>query len=85
MQVQQTLWDFGHISARIAEAEAASDVSALNVYMQQQELFLQIITAWQNVQAACEKVNVANSTLSRLASYQVQIRLWFIRIAATHG
>ena len=74
MQVQQTLWDFGHTSARIAEAEAASDVSALNVYVQQQELFLQIITAWQNVQAAREKVNVANSTLSRLASYQAQMR-----------
>lgn len=74
VQVQQTLWDFGRLSARIAEAEAAADVSLLNVYLQQQDLFLQIISAWQNMQAGRERVKVAESTLERLKAYQAQMR-----------
>jgi outer membrane protein, adhesin transport system len=74
VQVQQTLWDFGRLSARIAEAEAAADVSLLNVYLQQQDLFLQIISAWQNMQAGRERVNVAKATLDRLKAYQAQMR-----------
>ncbi len=74
VQVQQTLWDFGRMSARIAEAEAAADVSLLNVYLQQQDLFLQIIAAWQNMQAARERVKVAENTLTRLKAYQAQMR-----------
>jgi adhesin transport system outer membrane protein len=74
VQVQQTVWDFGRLSARIAEAEAAADVSLLNVYLQQQDLFLQIISAWQNMQAGRERVKVAESTLDRLKAYQAQMR-----------
>lgn len=73
-QVQQTLWDFGRLSARIAEAEASADVSLINAYLQQQDLFLQIIAAWQNMQASRERLKVAESTLERLRSYQVQMR-----------
>ncbi len=74
VQVQQTLWDFGRVSARIAEAEAAADVSLLNVYLQQQDLFLQIISAWQNMQSSRQRVKVAESTLDRLQGYQAQMR-----------
>jgi adhesin transport system outer membrane protein len=74
IQVQQTIWDFGRISARIAEAEAAADVSLLNVYLQQQDLFLQIIAAWQNMLGARERVRVAERTLERLKAYQAQMR-----------
>jgi outer membrane protein, adhesin transport system len=74
LQVQQTVWDFGRISARIAEAEAAADVSLLNVYLQQQDLFLQIIGAWQSMQAGRERVKVAEGTLERLQTYQAQMR-----------
>ncbi len=74
LQVQQTLWDFGRLSARIAEAEAAADVSLLNVYLQQQDLFLQIITAWQSMQSARERTRVALLTLERLKAYQAQMR-----------
>lgn len=74
VQVQQTLWDFGRISARVAEAEAAADVGLLNVYLQQQDLFLQIIAAWQNMLNARERLRVADSTLERLRAYQAQMR-----------
>lgn len=74
LQVQQTIWDFGRLSARIAEAEATADVGLINVELQRQDLFLQIISAWQNMHASREKVNVAQSTLDRLAAYQVQMR-----------
>jgi adhesin transport system outer membrane protein len=74
VQVQQTIWDFGRLSARIGEAQAVADVSLLNVYLQQQDLFLQIISAWQNMQASRERVKVADSTLDRLKAYQAQMR-----------
>ena len=74
VQVQQTIWDFGRLSARIGEAQAVADVSLLNVYLQQQDLFLQIISAWQNMQASRERVKVAESTLDRLKAYQAQMR-----------
>lgn len=74
LQVQQTVWDFGRLSARIAEAEAAADVSTINVYLQQQELFLQLIAAWQSMLNARERVKVAEQTMERLRAYQAQMR-----------
>ncbi len=74
VQVQQTLWDFGRLSARISEAEAMANISLLNVYLQQQDLFLQIIAAWQSMLAGRERVKVAESTLERLKAYQAQMR-----------
>lgn len=74
IQLQQTLWDFGRLSARIAEVEAAADVSMLNVYLQQQDLYLQIINAWQNMQASRARAEVAESTYERLKTYQAQMR-----------
>lgn len=73
VQVQQTLWDFGRISARIAEAEATADVGLLNVYIQQQDLTLQVIGAWQSLQASRKRVNVAERTLGLLTAYQAQM------------
>lgn len=74
VQVQQTIWDFGRLSARIAEAEAMADISLLDVYLRQEDLFLQIVTAWGNMQEGREKVKVAKGTLERLKAYQAQMR-----------
>lgn len=74
LQVQQTIWDFGRLSARIAEAEATANLGLINVELQRQDLFLQIISAWQNMHASREKVSVAQNTLDRLNAYQVQMR-----------
>lgn len=73
VQVQQTLWDFGLISSRIAEAEAASDVSFLDVSIQRQDLFLQIISAWQSLQASKARFAYATGTLARLDVYKQQM------------
>ena len=74
MQVQQTIWDFGRLSSRIDEAEAVEKTSLLNVYLQQQDLFLQIIAAWQNLLASRERMKVAEEALARLKAYQAQMR-----------
>ncbi len=74
LQVQQTIWDFGRLTARISEAEAAADVSLLNVYLHQQDLFLQIIAGWQSMQTARERIKVAEITIDRLKAYQAQMR-----------
>ena len=74
MQVDQTVWDAGRNDARISESRALADISVLKVYLQQQELFLQIVAAWQNMVASHERVKVAQLTHKRLETYQAQMR-----------
>lgn len=74
LQVDQTVWDFGRNSARISEAKALADISLLKVYLQQQDLFLQVVSAWQNMIAANERFKAAQQTLTRLEAYQAQMR-----------
>lgn len=74
LQVEQTVWDFGRIAARISEARTAVDVSIIKVYLQQQDLFLQVVAAWQNLQGAQARSRVARQTLERLRDYQAQMR-----------
>lgn len=74
VQVDQTVWDAGRNTARISESKALADISLLKVYLQQQDLFLQIVTAWQNMIAASERVKVAKRTVERLQGYQMQMR-----------
>lgn len=74
LQVEQTIWDAGRNTARISEAKALSDISVLKVYLQQQELFLQVVASWQNLIASTERVRAAKLTLNRLEGYQAQMR-----------
>ena len=74
VQVDQTIWDAGRNSARINESKTLADISLLKVYLQQQEVFLQITNAWQNMIASRERLAVAERTLQRLRSYQAQMR-----------
>lgn len=74
VQVDQTVWDFGRNTAKISESQALADISLLKVYLQQQDIFLQITGSWQNMIAAYERLKVAELTLSRLKSYQAQMR-----------
>jgi outer membrane protein, adhesin transport system len=74
VQVDQTVWDAGRNTARISESKALADISLLKVYLQQQDLFMQIVTAWQNMIASSERIKVANLTLARLNTYQIQMR-----------
>jgi adhesin transport system outer membrane protein len=72
--VDQTLWDFGGHTAKISEAKVLSDISLLKVYLTQQDVFVQMTSAWQNLVSANERLKVAELTVDRLQSYQAQMR-----------
>lgn len=74
VQIDQTIWDAGRNTARISDSKAAADVSLLKVYLQQQDLFIQLVNAWQNMMGAKERVKVAELTVTRLKGYQAQMR-----------
>jgi outer membrane protein, adhesin transport system len=74
VQVDQTVWDFGRNTAKISESQALADISLLKVYLQQQDIFVQMTGAWQNMIAAYERLKVAQLTLDRLKGYQAQMR-----------
>jgi adhesin transport system outer membrane protein len=74
MQVDQTVWDAGRNDARISESKALANISLLKVNLQQHDLFLQIVAAWQNMIASKERLNVAQQTQKRLEAYQAQMR-----------
>ncbi len=74
VQVDQTVWDFGRNTAKISESKALEDISLLKVYLQQQDVFVQMTGAWQNMIAAFERLKVAKLTVDRLKGYQAQMR-----------
>lgn len=74
MQVEQTIWDAGRNTARISEAKSAAEIGQLKIAIQQQELSLQIVAAWQNLIAAMQRIQVADNALDRLKKYQDQMR-----------
>lgn len=74
VQVDQTVWDFGRNTAKISEAQALADISLLKTYLQQQDIFIQMTGAWQNMISAYGRLKVAQLTSERLKSYQAQMR-----------
>lgn len=74
VQIDQTVWDFGRNTAKISESKALSDISLLKVYLQQQDVYLQMTAAWQNMIGAYERLKVAERTVLRLKSYQAQMQ-----------
>jgi outer membrane protein, adhesin transport system len=74
LRVEQTIWDAGRNSSRITEAETKTQLALAQVHVQQQEVFIQIINAWQNLIGAMERKVVAQETLLLLRGYQEQMR-----------
>lgn len=74
LRVEQTLWDAGQHRARVTEAETRTRLAQAQVVLQQQELFIQIINAWQNLVGANERQRVAQETLERLRELQAQMK-----------
>lgn len=74
VQVDQTVWDFGRNTAKISDSQLSADISLLKTYLQQQDVFLQVVAAWQNMIAANERFKVAKFTVERLRNYQSQMR-----------
>jgi len=74
VQVEQTVWDAGRVSARISEAKASVDQGHVKTILQRQELFLQVISGWQNLLSANTRAQVASQTLNRLREFQAQMQ-----------
>jgi adhesin transport system outer membrane protein len=73
LRVEQIVWDAGRNTARITEAENRLNIAHAQVRLQQQDLFIQIINAWQNMVGAVERRSVAVDTLVLLKGYQEQM------------
>jgi adhesin transport system outer membrane protein len=74
LRVEQTIWDAGRNTSRITEAETKTQLALAQVHVQQQEVFIQIINAWQSLIGATERKVVAQETLQLLRGYQEQMR-----------
>lgn len=74
LQIDQTLWDAGRNTARISESEVLAAISQLKVQLQQQDLFVQVVSAWQNLVASSERAQAAQITMERLQGFQTQMR-----------
>ena len=73
MQVEQTVWDAGRVSARIQETQASVDIGQVRTILQRQELHLQVVAGWQNLLGAAARARVASQTLVKLGAFQAQM------------
>lgn len=74
VQVEQTVWDAGRVSARISEAQASVGQGHVKTILQRQELFLQVVAGWQNLLSATSRARVASQTIKRLRGFQAQMQ-----------
>jgi adhesin transport system outer membrane protein len=74
LQVEQTLWDAGNVKSKIAESQSITDIQALKALLLQEEVYLQLANAWQNMLASKERMDVAQQTITRLQNYQQQMQ-----------
>lgn len=74
VQIEQVIWDFGLLSARIANTQVLADASLVKVQLQQQDVMLQIIGAWQFLWSARERERVALRSMDRLKEYRKQMQ-----------
>lgn len=74
LQVEQTLWDAGNVKSRIAESQSTTDIQTLKAVLLQEEVYLQLANAWQNLLASKARMDVAQQTIVRLQGYQLQMQ-----------
>lgn len=73
-RAEQTLWDFGRISGRVAETQAMARVTDVQTALTQQDLHLQVVNGWQLLVGGLEKERVALRALGLLQGYQAQMQ-----------
>ncbi len=61
LRVEQTLWDNGAGDARIAAVATAADIAALQVTLEQQDLAVKTINAWEAMLSAQRRLNAATT------------------------
>lgn len=73
VRLEQTLWDGGVAREKIREMEAQKQVAFYRYGQQQQQVFLAVVSAWQSMVAAAEKIEVADRALKRLGQFRAQM------------
>lgn len=74
LQIEQTLWDAGQVKSKVAESKSQADIQELKAALVQEDLYLQITNAWQNLLASRERMSVSQQAISRLQGYQIQMQ-----------
>ena len=74
LRAEQTLWDGGRLGFKVDEAGALKKIALYKYSVQQQQVFLSVVSAWQAMLAATDKKIAAEGALNRLRKYQDQMR-----------
>lgn len=69
-RLQQTLFDFGQTANIVSEATATSQLSQAQILVEEQNLHLQVIGAWQQVIVSDMRLQIAQRSLDILAQYE---------------
>jgi outer membrane protein TolC len=73
-RLQQTLWDFGRVSHLISESEVNSELAYIGKDLQELDLHLQIIKAWEDMLASNRRLTFARASLDTLNAFQAQMQ-----------
>lgn len=74
VQIEQTLWDAGQVNSRVSESKTQTEIQELRTLLVQEDVYLQVTNAWQNLLASAERMSVARQTLLRLENHQQQMQ-----------
>jgi outer membrane protein TolC len=73
LRIEQTLWDNGAGDSRISAIATTADISALQVTLEQQDLAVQTINAWEAMLSAQRRLNAANVTVTVIEGFKAQM------------
>jgi adhesin transport system outer membrane protein len=73
-RIQQNLWDFGRVSAIVSEAQTKNALEEHRRNLQEQDLHLQVISAWQQMRNATLRLRYAEQYTQLLNSYLAQMQ-----------
>jgi len=74
LRLQQSLWDFGRVSALVSEAEAKTTIASHRTRVQEQDLHLQVITGWHQMRNASLRLQYAQQYNITLKGYLAQMQ-----------
>ena len=73
LRIEQTLWDNGALDARIAAVVRAAEISDLQVSLEQQDLAVQTINAWEVMLSSQRRINAATATIAVIDGFKAQM------------
>lgn len=67
--VEQILWDAGSVKSKIAESKSTTEVQINKALLVQEEVYLQMASAWQNLYASHQRMQIAQQSIQTLQAY----------------